>query len=529
MKEGGRIVKLSDILKQKLDKEGQEIALTMLEAVTKEHKGKSQKKFQKVLGVIKDFGESNNKISFDGGSQWVDFKEAADLSMEEIKDKIKEQLRTELAPARAYPWVAETHQDYVIVEIEREGQDGGFYQYEYEVNDDETITVGEPIEVQKVVTWEPVDEPEMVESKTSEEMEVKGEFIPLTEAKKSPVIDKNGKAKIKLIQPGWGESAYYPADVLARDCKIFEGAKMYWNHPTADEEKQRPEGDLNNLAGIINSKPTYEENGPKGAGVYADVEVFDAFREPVEELANHIGVSIRAGGKAKTGKIENREGKIAEAITASKSVDFVTEPGAGGEIIPLFEAAGRGEWSEYTETQNITINNNKEGEQEMKIEDLTVEKLKESRQDLVDELMKEAKPQEPQDNTELKEAQSKIDKLEEKLMLRESAEIIKSELEGVKLPQKTKTRLLKESLASTPETDEGELDKEKLVESVKGLIKEAQEELKEAIGGIKNMGESHQDFEESEEDVEKADTELTESFTRLLGDEKKAKVASFGR
>lgn len=512
------------MLKKKLDKDGQEMALTILESVSKEHKEKSQEEFQEVLEVIKGFGESKTKLSLDGGSSWMDFKEAADLSMEEIKEKISNQIQKELAPANAFPWVEETHQDYVIVEVNsRDGSESSFYEYEYEVMDDESIQIGEPYEVEKVVTWEPVEEEggmEAVESK----MEIEGKFIPLVESAKKPFIDKNGKTKIKLIEPGWGESAYYPAETLARDCKIFEGAKMYWNHPTPEEEKERPEGDLNNLAGIISGKPKYEESGPKGAGVYAEAEIFENFRNPLEELAPHIGVSIRAGGKAKTGKVDNREGKIAEAITHKKSVDFVTEPGAGGEIIPLFEAAGRGEYDKFKESRK-----NEEVEKPMKLEKLTLEELKEARTDLVEELKTELG--EIEGNEELKEAQRKIGKLEEKLMLREASTFIKDILSEAKLPKKTKTRLFSEALNDTPTNKEGEVDKEKLKESTQELIKEAQEEIKEAMGGakIKGMGES-EDMFGSEKDNDELEAELTESFTKFFnGDEGKGKIAALGR
>src|SRR5207245_1127898 len=74
------------------------------------------------------------------------------------------------------------------------------------------------------------------------------------------------------------------------------------------------------------------------------------FREHVDSLAKHIGMSIRAAGRAKEGKADGRSGPIIEQLTRGISVDYVTTPGAGGKILQLFEAA-RGRQSN-TEGEN---------------------------------------------------------------------------------------------------------------------------------------------------------------------------------
>lgn len=165
------------------------------------------------------------------------------------------------------------------------------------------------------------------------------ELIPLQEA----ALDGNGTALIKLIQPGWGSSGYYPAAVLRRDGpQVFKaGTKMFWNHPTRTEEAERPEGSLNDLASELVEDARYldDTDAPRGAGLYAPVKVFGPYRAAVRDLAAHIGTSIRASGKARPGEAEGRTGPIIERIVAAQSVDYVTTPGAGGEIVALFEAA----------------------------------------------------------------------------------------------------------------------------------------------------------------------------------------------
>src|SRR6185369_815639 len=145
--------------------------------------------------------------------------------------------------------------------------------------------------------------------------------------------------EIKLIAPGKGSSAFYPAEVLQRDGpKVFkEGTHVYLNHATKAEEAARPEGDVKNLAGVLTTSAVYHENHAKGPGLYARMKVFADHGQLVEEKAAHVGMSIRAGGIAEAGG-RLRDGlPILKEFTSAESVDVVTRAGAGGMI--LTEAA----------------------------------------------------------------------------------------------------------------------------------------------------------------------------------------------
>jgi hypothetical protein len=167
--------------------------------------------------------------------------------------------------------------------------------------------------------------------------EVDGDFVALTER----AVAEDGTTLLRVITPGWGSSGYYSPELLERDGpKVFPlGTKMFWNHQTDAEEASRPEGDLRDLAGELIEDAAWHSDGPEGAGLYAKAKVFAAFQPVVEELAPHIGVSIRAMGKATNGTVEGREGPIIDSLTHGRSVDFVTAPGAGGKVMSLFEAA----------------------------------------------------------------------------------------------------------------------------------------------------------------------------------------------
>jgi len=65
--------------------------------------------------------------------------------------------------------------------------------------------------------------------------------------------DEKGELTVTVIRPGFnaGKKHFYPADTLRRDFKVFEGAKMFADHATAAEEKDRLEGSVRRWAGSI--------------------------------------------------------------------------------------------------------------------------------------------------------------------------------------------------------------------------------------------------------------------------------------
>ena len=117
---------------------------------------------------------------------------------------------------------------------------------------------------------------------------------------------------------------------------MTQGTKQFWNDPTAQEEFAAGRR-LNLLAAELVSDARYEY-GVAGEGLYADAKVFGPYHGAVEELAPHIGVNPRQWPRPQ-GEAEGRKGPIIQSITSAQSVDYVTTPGAGGEIIRMFEAA----------------------------------------------------------------------------------------------------------------------------------------------------------------------------------------------
>jgi len=343
-----------------------------------------------------------------------------------------------------------------------------------------------------------------------------GMFMPLMEK----AIRRDGTIPIKIIQAGWGSSGYYPADVLERDGpKVFtKDMHMYWNHPTLTEETDRPERSLNDLAAVLVSDARWNKNGPKGPGLYADAKVFEGYQKPVDNLAENIGVSIRAMGKAQQGTVDGITGPVITELTAGKSVDFVTAAGAGGEIITLFEAA-RVVRTDETKTGQVPADEataSVASSESTTEEDMDIQKLNETVATL-------------QTSNEALATQNA--RLSESMALRDAKDMVEEALKAITtLPDVTKARLIKD-LAKNPPMKEGALDKEVFAERIQEAVKAEVKYLEQVagIGSIRGLGESQGNEHDEEGDEKKVEESLAESFSALGLSETRAKIAAKGR
>lgn len=174
---------------------------------------------------------------------------------------------------------------------------------------------------------------------------------------------KTGKLwRVALIRAGVSKNdRYYPEDVLEAATSLFEGAKVYafefrkGNREIVDHLPDRIERAIpaeyfpKSLVGFLKDV-RFEEfrglDGKRERGLTADFHVVD------EDLAKRLlhayeagrpdllGFSINANGSAEP---EIRHGRaVARVVSISevKSVDVVTEPAAGGEILRLVASMG---------------------------------------------------------------------------------------------------------------------------------------------------------------------------------------------
>ena len=153
---------------------------------------------------------------------------------------------------------------------------------------------------------------------------------------------KGNKWKVKVIEAGWGSSGYYGAEMLREygPAVFAKGTKVFMNHPSMTEENDRPERDVEKLAGKLTTNAYYSESDN---GLIAEVQFYSHYAPIIKEMAEDVGLSIRALGEASVGEAEGREGPIIEALVADEltSVDVVTVAGAGGKFISLLESYTR--------------------------------------------------------------------------------------------------------------------------------------------------------------------------------------------
>jgi len=415
------------------------------------------------------------------------------------------------------PWIREMYDDKVVFE-----HDGDTFESSFTIDDQDNVTLGDRIEVE--IKYVPVVTPASESDAGIGEGDgiPTDDLVPLVEAW-VPLVEKalrsDGSAAVKIIEPGQGSSGRYDPDVLERDgsAAFPKGTKMYWDHPTETEERERPERSLRDVAATTITDPYFTESGPDGPGLYTDAQVLSQYRETVEELAPHIGVSIRA-----LGLVNEHDGEaVVEKIAASphNSIDFVTEPGAGGKVVELFESA-RGRRSPAPR---------KEEPQMAEVKDLQEanRKLTEAEQQLAEARQKVETTEKERD-----EATQDRDRLREANIIREAKDTAYAAFDALKeksqvdLPQMTRDRLAESLSKNPPTTDDGAFDKEAFEKTVAEAVKAEVKYLAEVTGSGRITGMGPSDGEPDAEEIEK---QMAESLRTLGLSEEGAKKAAAGR
>lgn len=192
-----------------------------------------------------------------------------------------------------------------------------------------------------------------------------------------PDLEVVGPSKFRtvLIEEGLGnfrDRFYYTKEALQSAIPLFDGAKIFADHPTMTEEQERPERSVRDMLGHF-EQTAYVESDDNRARIEADCYVLPdesyrwaraLMREAVQYRdkypdRNFIGLSINAGGDAETASIDeviswapaSAQQKLLQAkaqgidsvrlvkkIESVVSCDLVSEPGAGGRIMQILNA-----------------------------------------------------------------------------------------------------------------------------------------------------------------------------------------------
>ena len=222
-------------------------------------------------------------------------------------------------------YIEETYDDHVVVE-----KAGAYWSIPY-TEADGVITFGEPAEVKKDVTYEP-----MKESVTSGQ-----EDAHLLESKSND----GSEWVVRLIRPGWSKNKsaalnaqrYYPESTLKEAAPRFEGVRAFAHAsgPHVADPSQRRAQDV---VGWF-SKPSYD-NGVCAQFTCIDPPMRTKLKEAWEKgKRDLLGFSIDAPGREEPRLVEGRRAAWVSEIQTPYSTDVVTDPAAGGELMRLVASA----------------------------------------------------------------------------------------------------------------------------------------------------------------------------------------------
>jgi hypothetical protein len=284
---------------------------------------------------------------------------------------------------------------------------------------------------------------------------------------------------------------------------------MFADHPTEEEEYTRPERSIKDWVAVLTNVAVRDDGALTGD--YTVVEPwFEAKLAKLRDAGklSELGVSIRAVGSASRQEIDGVETDYIERLVAARSVDFVTFPGAGGNV-DLFESETEFDVDLIDEStlrkRRPDMVESIEGKikNEINLEVKTVEELNEKIKSLEEQVANLTKEKE-----ELQAAESARVKVEAKNAAQTK---IKEAVEKSGLPEITQKRIL--ARFAEAETADG-------IETAISDEKEYLDTIRES-GKPRNMGGNAKKEEVS-------DDELQESFKQFLPEEQ-AKIAARGR
>lgn len=415
---------------------------------------KQLQEVSKIIG-IEDSSDKDKKIL-----------EAAPIgSFEYTREKLSKALSSmEMDPDgdgdRDYPWIYYVFPDRVIITC-----DDCYYEMTYSIDTDGNVTFGDPIEVEQYFTatesvgFKFKDEEGIMRKKNAKKLKESGiEIIKEAEymdfesgtvnahIKEGSFNADTGEVEVVLIEAGTNplKKRHYPDSTIREAAPNFQGMKMYINHQTDKEERERPERDLRDWVSTI--QESYEGKNAVNGRVQALGKVYihdpwlrERMADPV--FLSNVGLSINTGGKISYGKINGEEMQIVEKINPSRanglgSVDWVTEAGARGRVVRQIKESAT----------------NENTEEVMNFKDITIDQLKKENPDLVKKIQESGSSNVGEE--QLAEANRKIADLERKGKLAEQKEKINSILQESKLPVVAKNRISEELKETLFDSDE---------------------------------------------------------------------------
>ena len=334
---------------------------------------------------------------------------------------------------------------------------------------------------------------------------------PLTSDASCPLSESafhsDGTFPVRIIAEGWGSSGFYSKKILTKSAGLYKsGTKMFINHASRAELKERPERDLNQLAAyFIEDQATWQDNGIYGPGLYQTAKALPNYADFIKEAAPVIGVSHFVLGKTRIGEAGGKTGPIVESIDAVLSVDFVTQPGAKGSIGAMYESWVNSDINSDDETHELQISEtqgNTKMAETKESSQISPEIVTESRGDWLAriESLREAekatqtlmrendtlKAQITEKDTEINSLKESLAREQEKNILGEAATYAAELVEKLEIPEIAKDRI-KTALINQATMKEGKLDKDALKAIAESEIEYAKS-LTGSTGTVRGLG-----------------------------------------
>lgn len=214
---------------------------------------------------------------------------------------------------------------------------------------------------------EPVVEPVIESSAPADKIRFRESSVDaaavVSLAEADPIFDPATRSVwITPIKPGPGngrDGFYYPAGTLreATQAGMFNGLKMFKNHPRKSDEKDLPERSVTDwFATTRESNWDEARQRPRVRVVVHE----DADYRRFEEAPEQIAFSILGGGSARPGKVSGKDYRVVESFHNVNSVDWVTSAGAGGAL-DFAESATEQEFDIMPDIDKITAEQLREG------------------------------------------------------------------------------------------------------------------------------------------------------------------------
>jgi hypothetical protein len=221
-----------------------------------------------------------------------------------------------------YAWCMDLFPEQVVYSM-----DGKLFQCDYSFDSEGDCQLGDPVAVETSYTPVTAGDCPMESFRV-----LATSALPLEESAYNAATKT---LKVTIIKPGLNKSKarFYPAETLKRDYHVFEGAKMFADHQSEKEAKERPEGSVHNWVASLKNVHAESDGTLSGDAVVIDPP-FEAKCDALNKqgLLHEMGVSIRAIGEASEQEREGVTTNVVESLIAARSVDFVTYAGAGGQI-----------------------------------------------------------------------------------------------------------------------------------------------------------------------------------------------------